>query len=186
MAKKKSKKKSKKELEQAGNDKIKSPIWTPNIEGPLPKTVGLDTATHCGFAYTNGDILLSGVWWLEDGLDEKHMKFVKLRAHLRKIHEEYGIEHIAFEAVRNSNQQGRAIICQSELQGNIKHFCDVYGISYSGYSPTEIKKHLTGFGGASKDDMVANAEKIYGFKPLSEDEADALGVLDFHFRNYII
>ncbi len=58
-----------------------------------------------------------------------------------------------------------------------KHGCAVLDIL-----PSSIKKHATGSGRASKEDMIAWAKKTHSLK-LDEHAADALAVLDYGTKN---
>ena len=57
-------------------------------------------------------------------------------------------------------------------------WCAVNNIPLYGVGVGTIKKHFTGFGNATKEDMIAEAERR-GFAPSTDDEADALAILSF-------
>jgi len=111
------------------------------------KILALDPATLCGWAHTNGK---SGTWDLKPKRDESRgMRLVRLRLRLKKMLMKYDIDMLVFEAARHAGpkMQG-ALVVQSEMQGVIKLWCELKGIEYKGYSPSEIKKFATGKGNA--------------------------------------
>jgi Holliday junction resolvasome RuvABC endonuclease subunit len=55
-------------------------------------------------------------------------------------------------------------------------WCEHHQIPYQGVPVGTIKKHATGKGNASKDDMIA-AIRLRGFQPTDDNEADALALL---------
>lgn len=143
------------------------------------KVLALDPATKCGWAHSEG---MSGVWDLSAKRDEsKGMRLVRLHSKLREIYTGLGIDMLVFEAARNQGpkMQG-ALVVQAEMQGVIKHFCEEYGIEYTGVSPSEIKKHATGKGNANKKLMIAYAKARFPDTEIVDDNhADALHILRF-------
>ncbi|HNL88510.1 MAG TPA: hypothetical protein PKH05_05565 [Nitrospira sp.] len=55
-------------------------------------------------------------------------------------------------------------------------WCEHHNIPYQGVPVGTIKKHATGKGNASKEDMIAAAQKR-GHDPIDDNEADALALL---------
>lgn len=49
--------------------------------------------------------------------------------------------------------------------------------------PTQVKKHATGNGSATKEEMMDAARKRWRFRPKTHDEADALWIADYHRAN---
>lgn len=138
--------------------------------------LALDPATKCGWAHSSG---ASGTWDLSIRRDESDgMRLLRLAAKLAEVCKGGGVDVIVFEAARHAApKMAGALVVQAELQGQIKRFATEQGIQYRGYSPTEIKKHATGKGNASKDQVRTAAE--LKFKPVADDnEADALWLLD--------
>lgn len=127
---------------------------------------------------------MSGTWDLSVRRDESGgMRLVRLAGKLNEMHK-LGIDLVVFEAARHCapGMQG-ALVCQAEMQGLIKHWCEEKGINYRGYSPTEIKKHATGKGNAKKDAMIAAARaKWQNVK--DDNEADARFLLDLAEKEY--
>src|SRR5690606_30850313 len=78
-----------------------------------------------------------------------------------------------------------ALVVQAQLQAIIVAFCEDQGIDYRGYSPSEIKKHATGKGNASKEDMLSAARAKWPQVAIADDnQADALWLLDLANQEY--
>ena len=65
------------------------------------------------------------------------------------------------------------------LLGCLEEFCLRDNIRLVPVGVKVIKKHATGNGNATKQDMVRAAYKLWGLSNISEDEADALGLLHY-------
>ena len=57
--------------------------------------------------------------------------------------------------------------------------CHIYSVQ----SPV-LKKHTTGYGGATKGEMIAWAKREFGFS-MTDDEADAVAVCKWTFDQYM-
>jgi Holliday junction resolvasome RuvABC endonuclease subunit len=149
--------------------------------------LALDVATQCGFAYTDGDQIESGVWDLSTLRDESgSMKLLRFESQLEKVLSR-GVQVLVYEAARNAapSMQG-ALVHQAQLQGVLKYWSEKNGIKYyEGYSPTTIKRFATSNGAASKEMMVEACQKIFGYKKVTDDnEADALALLHLAIEKY--
>lgn len=143
------------------------------------KILALDPATKCGFAHSSGP---SGTFDLSIRKDESGgMRLIRFRAKLDEVKATAGVDLVVFEASRNS-KFGNAIRVAAQLQGVIEMWCTDNGVEYRGYSPAEIKKHATGKGNAGKEQMLEAASNR-GWNPETEDECDALWVLDLARRD---
>jgi Holliday junction resolvasome RuvABC endonuclease subunit len=114
------------------------------------------------------------------------MRLIRLRSKLSEILQAEGISLLVYEAARHlgPGMQG-ALVVQSELQATIKLFCEDHGLSYRGYSPSEIKKHATGKGNAGKPLMREAAESVWPDRKFKDDnEIDALWLLDLAVQEY--
>lgn len=107
------------------------------------------------------------------------MRLVRLRGKLNELLQSCSIDIVVFEAARNAapKMQG-ALVVHAEFQATIKVWCQDSSIQYRGYSPTEIKRHATGKGNASKSDMMAAAVSRWQRPIIDDNEADALWLLD--------
>jgi Holliday junction resolvasome RuvABC endonuclease subunit len=142
----------------------------------LMPILALDPATNMGWALSP---MISGVWDLSLRRDESMgMKFMRLRAKLNELTENYQIKLVVYEAARNAmpKMQG-SLVHQAQLQAIIIDWALLNNIESKGYSPKEIKKWATGNGNASKDAMVAFARKRWPEVTILDDnQADALAL----------
>jgi len=136
--------------------------------------LALDPATKMGWALSP---LLSGVWDLSLKRDESMgMKFLRCRAKLNELLDNYRIQLVVYEAARHAapKMQG-SLVHQAQLQAIIMDWAMTAGIESKGYSPKEIKKWATGNGNASKEIMVAVAKSRWPEIAIVDDnQADAL------------
>ena len=138
------------------------------------KILALDPATACGWAHSDGP---SGTFDLSVRRDESGgMRLIRFRGKLDEVKRNAGVDVVAFEASRNM-KFGNAVRVAAQLQGVIEMWCTDNGVEYRGYSPTEVKKFATGTGKAQKGAMIEAARRR-GWNPSTEDEADALWVLE--------
>jgi crossover junction endodeoxyribonuclease RuvC len=140
--------------------------------------LSIDPATKCGWAHSGG---MGGTWDLSVRRDESSgMRLLRLRGKLNEVKNAVGIDLLTFEAARNAapKMQG-ALVIQAQFQAIIVEFCEDHNIQYRGYSPSEVKKHATGKGNASKDQMIDAAKRKWPTVPIEDDNhADALHILD--------
>lgn len=144
--------------------------------------LALDPATKTGWAHSCGE---SGTWDLSIRRDESGgMRLLRLRAKLGEVHRLQPFDLLVFEAARHATpkMQG-ALVIQAEIQGVVKTWCEDSGVEYRGYSPSEIKRHATGKGGASKDAMLVAAIAKWGRPFIDDNEADACWLLNLAMRD---
>ena len=146
------------------------------------KILALDLATKTGWAHSVG---VSGVWDFRVRKDESSgMRLLRFRSKLKEIHELEGIDFVAYETAIAVNARRGATV-GSEMQGVLKEWCESSDVDYKGYGISEIKRHATGKGNASKDAMI-EAARIrfvegcrFGVLGIVDDNhADALWLLD--------
>jgi len=140
------------------------------------KILAIDPATKCGFAHSDGP---SGVWILKVRPDESGgMRWFRLQGKLNQIKQSTGVDLVVYEASRNL-RHGAAIRVHEGLKSTIELWCTNNECEYRGYSPGEVKKHATGKGNASKEDMVRAAQRKWPSLIIIDDNhADALLLLD--------
>ena len=138
------------------------------------KILALDVATHCGWAISRE---VYGVWDLTPRRDESiGMRLIRLRSKLKEIIQSENISLVVFERPGGRNQG--AVIVHSELQGQVKVVCEDMNVQYRGYSSKEIKVFATGKGNSGKPLMIQKAKERLGYTGNSDDEADALWLLE--------
>lgn len=62
-------------------------------------------------------------------------------------------------------------------------WCEHHGVPYQGVPVGTIKKHVTGKGNASKDEMMV-AMRARGYQPADDNEADALALLHWAIQQH--
>jgi len=107
------------------------------------------------------------------------MKLVRLYSKLNDIHKAIPLSLISFEAARNA-KNANTVRALSEMQGILKLWVEKHkGVELAPFSAGQIKKHATGSGSASKDDMIAAATKNHpDVEIIDDNHADALCLLD--------
>lgn len=114
-------------------------------------------------------------------LDNHPDKLKKIHTDLCKIIEEFKPDEMAIEApffgknVQSMLKLGRA---QGVAIGVSLH----YNLPFEEYSPRRIKQAITGSGAASKEQVAAMLQKMFGFKtiPKNLDATDGLAVATCH------
>ena len=85
------------------------------------------------------------------------------------------LQFLYFEEVRRHASTDAAHAYGGFL-ATLTAWCEHHGVPYQGVPVGTIKKHATGKGNASKDEMMA-AVRARGHAPADDDEADALALL---------
>ena len=138
------------------------------------RILALDLATKTGWAHSSGP---SGVqsFALRRG-DSSGMRFVYLRAWLTRMEENEPFDLIAYE--QPHHRGGRATEVLLGLATTVQGWAAENGKEVTTRSTSELKKHATGKGKASKLSMMLSAERKFGREPEDDNEADAMWLLD--------
>lgn len=143
-----------------------------------PKQVlALDLGQNTGWAVRRrcGDIH-SGVARFQPGrFEDSGMSLLRFRAFLDDLHSMGGIDYCVFEEVRR-HLGTTACHVYGEFLGQLKVWAKDNRIPYMGVPVATIKKHATGKGNASKEE-VCRAIMHRGHTPMDDNEADALALL---------
>lgn len=100
----------------------------------------------------------------------------KLDEHARA----YSPSVMVVESLFHGNN-AQSLIKLSQVRGVILLLGENHGMEIFEYSPMEIKRGLTGYGRAEKDQMVFMVSRILGLQSLkSQDQADALAMALYH------
>jgi hypothetical protein len=139
--------------------------------------LALDLGTTTGWA--RGDTLtgsvVSGTASFRNGRYEGGgMRFLRFEQWLEK---NFSADAIYFEEVRSHKGTDAAHV-YGGLLAVLTSFCEKRHIPYQGVPVGTIKRHATGKGNASKEQMIAAARKR-GWLPEDDNEADAQWILDF-------
>lgn len=143
----------------------------------MAKILAVDLGTTTGFAVGSSGHLVSGTWNLKPSrYDGGGMRFVKFRTRLDEIRGAYGLTHVLYEEVRRHASTDSSHV-YGGLMATLTAWCEEHSIPYEGLPVGEIKKAFTGKGNATKELMIAEAQRR-GFQPVDDNEADAIAI--FH------
>jgi len=140
------------------------------------KVLALDTATNTGWAvFDDEKYVESGVMSFKKKRGESNgILFLKFRTWVSELILTTRPDIVAYE---QAHFRGGAAteICVG-LQTRVQEAAAQHEINCLPVTTSQVKKSLSGKGSASKEDQIAAARIIIGRAPLSDDEADAIGV----------
>lgn len=161
-------------------------ITTPGTKGTYTSHVGLDLGDHCGWAELSikhgcgGYSLMYGQWEHKPSrYDTASVRYDKFESNLRQLLA-LGDVKVWFERVDRHKGVAAAHVYGGYL-ATLQRVCDDLGISCHGIPVGTIKKFATGKGNADKDAMVVAAE-ILGYRPQSDNVADAIHIARLGFE----
>lgn len=140
--------------------------------------LALDLGTYTGWAVAtrDGTIASDTQTFKPQRFEGGGMRFLRFRRWLNEmLNLTPHINVVYFEEVRRHAGVDAAHAYGGFL-ATLTAWCEHHKIPYQGVPVGTIKKHATGKGNASKDDMVAAARKR-GHDPIDDNEADALALL---------
>lgn len=155
----------------------------PGAESGLNVNIlALDLGTKTGFALRRRDgstrhgteVFTPRKSWSEG------QKWARYRAWLAGFIHEEQIHRVVYELVIRHEVKGRPLWDAAHAYGAfqaITHMvCDGFNVTATGVNLATVKKSFTGSGRANKTDMIAEA-RARGFRPESDNDADALAIL---------
>jgi len=146
-------------------------------------TLCLDLGTRTGWAIVkDGAIIASGEWnhapSSQRRFDGGGVRFLRFRRRLCELAQD-GIEHVVVEEVRRHLGVDAAHAYGGYL-AVLQTWCEDDGVTYEAVPVGQIKKHATGKGNASKDQMIAAAKAKWPDARFdSDNEVDARWLADF-------
>lgn len=108
-----------------------------------------------------------------EGGGMRYLRFKRWLSDIKQCND--GIDQVVFEEVRR-HAGVDAAHAYGGFMGQLSAWCEHHQIPYQGIPVGTLKKHATGKGNASKDEMVA-AMKLRGHAPADDNEADAIALL---------
>lgn len=142
------------------------------------RILGIDPGTKCGWAINNG-LIESGVWNLAPGRHEGGgMRGLKLRHQLDSLRQASNEPMVVFYELVRRHLGTDAAQIYGGIVMVLTAWCDEHGIPYEGLPVGTVKKHATGKGNASKEEMIQAAQQKFGIEPRDDNEADALHIMD--------
>ena len=146
--------------------------------------LALDLGTQTGWALISrdGTINSGSQSFKPQRFEGGGMRFLRFKRWLTDIKEfDSGIDQVAFEEVRRHAGVDAAHAYGGFL-GQLTAWCEHHQIPYQGVPVGTIKKHATGKGNASKEEMI-RAVRANGHQPNDDNEADALALLAWAISN---
>ncbi len=140
--------------------------------------LALDLGTQTGWALSAIDqpITSGSESFKPQRFEGGGMRYLRFKRWLTEIKQTVDtIDAVYFEEVRRHVGVDAAHAYGGFL-ATLTAWCEHHQIPYQGVPVGTIKKHATGKGNASKDDMIAAVIKR-GFNPADDNEADALALL---------
>lgn len=141
----------------------------------------LDLGTKCGWAIRDaGGSLSSGtVNFAPQRFEGGGMRYVRFKRWLNELRSAGAVQGVYFEEVRR-HMGVDAAHCYGGLMAHLTEWCEQRDpkVPYEGIPVGTIKKHWTGKGNATKEQMIAEAVRR-GLNVVDDNEADALAILDF-------
>lgn len=150
------------------------------------KILCLDLGTTTGWAV--GDLekkkhIKSGSEDLSVSRFESHgFRYIKFSRFLDRIHEKYGFTRCCFEAIRFA-QTTDAAHMYGGFVAVLQSWCINHEVEYNGIEPQIIKKHITGKGNASKEEVINSVKIKLKIFPQDDNEADAVSLCDFNINS---
>ena len=140
----------------------------------------LDLATVTGWAVLLGDgrTIQSGTqsFAINARVEGAGMRYLRFRHWMDTMHSMYPISRIAFEEVKQRAASVAAGHMYGGFMATLTAWCEERSVPYEGVPVQTIKKHVTGKGNASKDDVI-KAMRSKGHAVRDDNEADALALL---------
>ena len=145
--------------------------------GDGPTLLALDLGQTTGWALSADGLITSGTAQFKPGRFEGGgMVFLRFRAWLQEIDETAGgIGAVYFEEVR-AHRGATAAHVYGGFLAHLTAWAEANRIPYQGVPDGTIKRHVTGKGNASKDEVLV-AVRARGHRPEDDNEADAIALL---------
>jgi Holliday junction resolvasome RuvABC endonuclease subunit len=142
--------------------------------------LALDLGTTTGWALLthDGSITSGSASFKPQRFEGGGMRFLRFKRWLTEIKQSAdGLDAVYFEEVRR-HLGVDAAHAYGGFMAHLTAWCEHHQIPYQGIPVGTIKKHATGRGNASKDEMLVAARAL-GHSPADDNEADALALLDY-------
>ncbi|PLT17167.1 crossover junction endodeoxyribonuclease RuvC [Ralstonia mannitolilytica] len=149
--------------------------------------LALDLGTRTGWAlqHLDGTITSGTEQFKPQRFEGGGMRFLRFKRWLNDLYAaSQHINAVFFEEVRR-HAGVDAAHAYGGFMGHLTAWCEHHNIPYQGVPVGTIKKHATGKGNASKDEMVASA-RASGHAPVDDNEADALALLHWAIAQHAL
>ncbi|MBQ3642998.1 MAG: crossover junction endodeoxyribonuclease RuvC [Candidatus Riflebacteria bacterium] len=144
--------------------------------------VGLDLAEKTGLCVMNGatkQLLFSSTVKLSKADSESRL--VHLHKLLNKIIDSFSPDEIAIEDVFLPSKTSRKTpIALGELRGVARLCAAEHNLPVFFYPPRKVKQTITGYGNASKEDVINWIKNEFNIEVKDDNEADAISIAWTH------
>ena len=151
----------------------------------LKTILALDLGTTTGWALRDqaGSITHGFVSFKPQRFEGGGMRFLRFKRWLSEIKatNEHGIDAVYFEEVRRHLGVDAAHV-YGGLMATLTSWCEHHQIPYEGVPVGTIKRHISGKGNASKDEVIKAVGEL-GFHVKDDNEADAIALLNLAIQN---
>ena len=151
----------------------------------LKTILALDLGTTTGWALRDqaGSITHGFVSFKPQRFEGGGMRFLRFKRWLTEIKatNEHGIDAVYFEEVRRHLGVDAAHV-YGGLMATLTSGCEHHQIPYEGVPVGTIKRHISGKGNASKDEVIKAVGEL-GFHVSDDNEADAIALLNLAIQN---
>lgn len=140
--------------------------------------LALDLGTQTGWALAgrDGRITSGSQSFRPQRFEGGGMRYLRFKRWLTEVKQcSDNLDQVVFEEVRR-HAGVDAAHAYGGFMGQLTAWCEHHQIPYRGIPVGTIKKHATGKGNASKDEMLA-AVRTRGHAPADDNEADAIALL---------
>ncbi len=147
--------------------------------------LALDLGTNTGWALlqqtdpkSNYQVFSGTVSFKHDRFQGGGMRFLRFHNWLDEINQRSGgVTAVYFEEVRRHLGVDAAHVYGGFL-ATLTAWCEDHQLPYQGVPVSHIKRHVTGKGNASKQEVI-NGVKAIGYFPKDDNEADALALVEW-------
>ena len=149
--------------------------------------LGLDCATKTGWCLlgADGKPIESGVQDFSKRRGESNgLVFLRFRKWLTELIQALPMKPGLVPYERAHFRGGAATELCVGLQTRVQEVCAELGIESAPVPTMTLKKSATGSGKAGKDAMIETARAILGREPIDDNEADAVHVASWAFKEY--
>ena len=163
--------------ESAASDRVDLPVTAPHGVTP-PTLLALDLGTTTGWALRSKDrhIAHGFASFKPQRFEGGGMRFLRFKRWLSELKAMSSEIHaVYFEEVRRHAGVDAAHV-YGGLMATLTTWCEHHNVAYQGVPVGTIKKHATGKGNASKEEVIA-AMRAHGHPVTDDNEADALALL---------
>ena len=147
--------------------------------------LALDLGTQTGWALAScdGSISSGSQSFKPQRFEGGGMRFLRFKRWLTDIKQcNDGIDQVVFEEVRR-HVGVDAAHAYGGFMGQLTAWCEHHQIPYEGVPVGTIKRHISGKGNASKDEVIRAVGEL-GFHVSDDNEADAIALLHLAMQNH--